>query len=82
MPKKLDLKEIPPVSTTRFEERYSIDEYLDGSVWEFVQGDDFEVKPSTFYQNLRTYAKRRGIELEVRQRGEKILLQYTGNSKR
>lgn len=76
MPKKRsDLTEIPPISTTRFEERYDIESVLDGSVWEFVKGKDFDVRPETFYQNLRSYAKRRQIDLQVRQRGESILVQ-------
>lgn len=75
MPKKLAVKEIPPVTTQRFEERYDIQKYLDGSVWEFERGSDFTVLPSTFYQNVREYAKRAKINIQVRQRGEKILLQ-------
>jgi hypothetical protein len=40
--------------------RYPWDEWLDGSVWELVRGDDFHAKPTTFRSNAQTQAKRRG----------------------
>lgn len=75
MPRKLDVAEIPARATQRFEERYAVEDYLDGGVWEWKAGRDFDVKPSTFYQGLRTYAKRKGIKLATSERGEVVLMQ-------
>ena len=40
--------------------RYPWAEWLDGSVWELVQGDDFQAKTATFRTNAQTQAKKRG----------------------
>jgi hypothetical protein len=40
--------------------RYPWDEWLDGSVWELVRGDDFHAKMTTFRSNAQIQAKRRG----------------------
>lgn len=40
--------------------RYPWDEWLDGSVWELVRGDDFNAKTATFRANAQIQAKRRG----------------------
>ena len=40
--------------------RYPWDDWLDGSVWELVRGEDFHSKASTFRANAQIQAKRRG----------------------
>lgn len=40
--------------------RYPWDEWLDGSVWELVRGEDFQSKMATFRANAQLQAKRRG----------------------
>lgn len=40
--------------------RYPWDEWLDGSVWELVRGDDFSSRTSTLRANAQIQAKKRG----------------------
>jgi hypothetical protein len=40
--------------------RYPWDEWLDGSPWELVPGEDFDSKTSTFRANAQIQAKKRG----------------------
>lgn len=40
--------------------RYPWNDWLDGSVWELVRGEDFNSKPSTLRANAQTQAKKRG----------------------
>lgn len=46
--------------------RYPWDEWLDGSVWELVRGDDFQAKMATFRANTQVQAKRRGGRVRSR----------------
>ena len=46
--------------------RYPWDEWLDGSPWELVRGDDFQAKAATFRANAQTQAKRRGGRVRSR----------------
>jgi hypothetical protein len=46
--------------------RYPWDEWLDGSPWELVRGDDFQAKPTTFRANAQTQAKKRGGRVRSR----------------
>ncbi len=67
MPVEID--ELSPLSRNRGGrgEKYPYDEWLDGKVRRFVQGDDFDGKPSSFITNVREAAKRRGMRIETRQ---------------
>jgi hypothetical protein len=40
--------------------RYPWDEWLDGSAWELVRGDDFQSRLTTLRANAQAQAKRRG----------------------
>ena len=73
--KRDDLQEFPTSSQMRFEEKYPVKDWLDGSIWEIEAGKDFEVKPATFYGNLKSYARKSGLVLKIRQVGENILVQ-------
>lgn len=46
--------------------RYPWDEYLDGSIWELVRGEDYTAKTQTFLGNARSRAKRLGGTLRTR----------------
>lgn len=46
--------------------RYPWDEWLDGSAWELIRGDDFKSKPSTFRANAQTQARKRGGRVRSR----------------
>ena len=42
------------------------DRYLDGSIWELVQGADFDNEPSQFIRAIRQHANsRRGLGLKA-----------------
>ena len=41
--------------------RYPWDEWLDGSVWQLIRGEDFTAKASTFRTNAQLQAKKRGV---------------------
>lgn len=45
-----------PASTSA---RYPWDEWLDGSAWELVRGDDFQSKLSTLRANAQVQARKR-----------------------
>jgi hypothetical protein len=40
--------------------RYPWDQWLDGSVWELVRGEDYQSKLSTLRANAQIQAKKRG----------------------
>src|SRR5687767_12218246 len=46
--------------------RYPWDEWLDGSVWELVRGEDFAAKPTTLRANAQGQAKKRGGRVRSR----------------
>lgn len=46
--------------------RYPWDEWLDGSVWELVPGDDFTAKPATFRSIAQAQAKKRGGRIRTK----------------
>lgn len=60
--------------------KYPWDEWMDGSPWELVRGEDFDAKLPTLLQIARTQAKRRGGGLRTRtlRDGEKerVVLQF------
>jgi hypothetical protein len=43
-----------------------LERYLDGTVWELTQGDDFTGKPESFVSTARELAKARGGRLRTR----------------
>jgi hypothetical protein len=60
--------------------RYPWDEWLDGSVWQLVRGEDFAAKATTFRANAQIQAKKRGgrtrsrgIEVDGR---EAVVIQF------
>ena len=64
--------------------RYPWDEWLDGSVWELVPGEDFNGQPATFRSIAIGQAKKRGGKVRtrfIRSRGEKgadrMYIQFT-----
>lgn len=58
------------------------DEYLDGSVWELTEGEDFTSKLATFRMNAKAQAERRGGKVRTSvQRGQdgdpdKLVIQF------
>jgi hypothetical protein len=46
--------------------RYPWDEWLDGSVWELVRGEDFKGKPATFRSMAIDQAKKRNGKVRTR----------------
>jgi len=46
--------------------KYPWDEWLDGSVWEFIVGEDFNGRPETFRSMAKTHAKKRGGRVRSR----------------
>lgn len=61
MARKVDaFPEIPGQS------RYPWDEWLDGSIWELTEGEDFRGKVNTFRSNARSQARRRNGKVEAR----------------
>lgn len=73
--KRTDLQSFPTTSQLRFEDKYPVSDWMDGSIWEIEAGKDFDVKPATFYGNLKSYARKANLELLIRQVGENILVQ-------
>ena len=54
----------------------TIDAWLDGRVWEFQQGKEFQTSPLVFQGMLRKAAKRRNLRLRYADQGDgKILIQ-------
>jgi hypothetical protein len=78
MPRKLE--QFPAAASSR----YPWDQLLDGAPWEVVEGEDFTSKPTTFIQNARTQARRRGGVLRTRllQNGDRasVVIQFTHRS--
>src|SRR5689334_9749015 len=74
------LDEFPPV---KGQTRYAWDEFLDGRPREFVVGEDFTSKVTTFRANAQTQAKKRGGRVRSRllRDGERqlLLLQFVRN---
>jgi hypothetical protein len=60
--------------------RYPWEEWLDGSVWELRQGQDFTAKLPTFRANAQTQAKKRGGVIRSRRvevdGGEAVVIQF------
>ena len=46
--------------------KYPWDEWMDGSPWELVRGEDFDAKLPTLLSSARTQAKRRGGVVRTR----------------
>ena len=46
--------------------RYPWDEWLDGSVWQLVHGDDYTAKTATFRSIASMQAKKRGGRIRTR----------------
>lgn len=46
--------------------RRELERYLDGSVWELVQGEDFQGKVESFVSTARERAKEQGAKLRTR----------------
>lgn len=63
--------------------RYDWKELLNGSVWELVQGTDFQGKPTTFASNARNQAGKRNGRVRIRhfkeEQPERLVLQFMGN---
>jgi len=52
----------------------TIDAWLDGRVWKFQQGKDFQTSPLVFQGMLRKAAKRRGKRLRYQDQGDGAIL--------
>jgi hypothetical protein len=57
-----------PVAAQR--SSYPLDEWLDGSPWRLVKGEDFDQSPTSMRSMLSTAAKARGMRLRTRRRTE------------
>jgi hypothetical protein len=40
-------------------------EWLDGSVWKLKRGEDFQSKPTSMRQQIKSAARDRGLEVDV-----------------
>jgi hypothetical protein len=56
-----------PVAAQR--SSYPLDDWLDGSAWKLIKGEDFE-SPTSIRSMLSTAAKARGMKLRTRRRTE------------
>lgn len=54
---------------------YPWEEWLDGSVWEIIQGEDFDSKISSFVVTIRQAAKRHGLKVTLTTQDDRIFLQ-------
>ena len=50
-------------------------EWLDGRIWRLERGHDFDVIPDTLDKRARAAAKRRGLKVRVRVRGDVVVIQ-------
>lgn len=55
--------------------RYPWDEWFDGSIWELVQGKDFDSKIATMRQGIDRAATRRGFPVRIATRGDRLYVQ-------
>lgn len=63
MAKRLD--DFPEELRTRTGGSYPWDEWLDGSVWQLVQGEDYIAKTKSFASNAMAQARKRGGRLRT-----------------
>jgi hypothetical protein len=57
---------------TPFLNGFSYDQAFDGSTWELVKGEDFDLAPSTVASSLREEFERRNGRLLIKVEGEKV----------
>lgn len=60
--KKTSIEWDTPISRGRF----PWDEWLEGGIWQAVQGEDFQSSHPVFLQQLRKRAQNEGIEVKTR----------------
>lgn len=53
--------------------KYDVDEWYDGQIREFVQGEDFECRPKSFHSALNKEANRRGLKSHGECNGRKVV---------
>lgn len=54
---------------------YPWDEWLDGSLWELIQGKDFECKPNSMSRGAKEAGLTRGVAVTVAIRGDRVYVQ-------
>jgi len=54
--------------------KYPWDQWLDGSTWQLVQGEDFDCSVLTITTTLRDVARRRGIQISVFRENETTIV--------
>ena len=57
-------------------QKYPWEKWLDGRVWEFIQGKDFKGSTATFRQSATSIAKRRGGKMRTYADGKKVVIQF------
>jgi hypothetical protein len=73
--RKLTAKEEATVEWAK-PQRYPWDEWTNGSAWELTQGEDFNGGIPQFRQQIYQIAKRRGHEVQVIQKGTKLIVKF------
>lgn len=71
------VNEIPERTGRPGRSLYNWDEWLDGQIRKFQQGVDFKAKPQSFVTSAHGAAKKRGLAIESRIRGEYVWIQST-----
>lgn len=56
---------------------YPWPEWMDGSTWRIVQGEDFKVPATSMAQTIRVTAWRRGVPVRVFVHGDSVEFQFT-----
>jgi hypothetical protein len=62
MPKLLEDGLPERVSRSKFD----LTRWVDGQAWEFVKGEDYQSSTETFRGNVKSWAKQRGLQVELR----------------
>ena len=69
-----------PETPFRSNARYPWDEWLDGSVWELIQGEDYTTKSKSMRTTAQAVARQKGGRLRVAELdgGKRMVIQFQG----
>lgn len=72
MAQRLDSYDFPPGGRAG---KYPWDEWLDGSVWRLIGGEDFTTPARNFRRQVISVAQRRGLKAQTTVRDGDVILQ-------